>query len=288
MAESRPRPGADGRRDGSDSKKTYSVRLALADRVRGPAIRQAIAGLSLVPGSVGLDAGCGTGQHSWWLAEEIGSGGRVVGLDRSAENMAVAGMLAPARPNGGQVDFVNADLHHLPFKDGSFDWAWCCDTLWPVVAADSPVEVVRRLTGAVKPGGTLALAYWSDQCLLSGYPALEARLNNAFVATTPYLAGVAPGLHFLRAMGWLQVVGLQKVTATSYVAEWRAPFSTDMSEAVAYCFEMFWGGVQPHVSKDDWEMYLRLCTPSSDDFILLCPDYYGFLTYTVFSGRVPL
>lgn len=138
----------------------------------------------------------------------------------------------------------------------------------------------------VRPGGTVALAYWSSQNLLPGHPLLQAHLDAAFAATAPYLADMPPNLHFLRALGWLKGAGLQRTTAHSYVAEVQAPLTQGLRETVAFCFSMLWGNLEPHVSRDDWYDYQRLCREDSDHFVLDNPDYYGFLTYTLFKGEV--
>ena len=266
--------------------KRYSEQLRLANHVTGPAIRQAMQELGLPQGSMGLDAGCGIGQHTLWLAAAVGSEGKVTGLDISSGNLTVARELAAQSSLSDRIDFVEADLLHLPFGDGSFDWAWCADALWPVFIADDPVAGVKELARVVKPGGTVALVYWSSQHLLPGYPALEARLNSAFAATTPYLGHVPPHQHFLCALGWLKAAGLEQPVARSYVAEVQAPLSPEMREAVAFCFSMFWGDLEPHMSKDDWEAYRHFCDPESQDFILNSHAYYCFLTYTLFYGSV--
>jgi len=49
---------------------------------------------------------------------------------------------------------------------------------------------------------------------------------------------------------------------------------------------MFWGETQPEVTPEDWAEFQRLCQPASPDFILNLPDYYAFLTYSLFYGRV--
>lgn len=60
-----------------------------------------------------LDAGCGTGRASLWLAER---GAEVVGVDISPE------MLRVARTDVPSASFVVADLAEpLPFPDGAFD-----------------------------------------------------------------------------------------------------------------------------------------------------------------------
>jgi len=242
--------------------------------------------LEIPEGSAGLDAGCGIGQHALWLAERVGPQGRVTGLDISPENLAVARELACKSPLCHRVDFTEGNLLHMAFEDDSFDWAWCADTLWPVIVADDPVSGVRELARVVRPGGIVAVLYWSSQNLLPGYPILEARLTSASVATTPYLARVPPHLHFLRALGWLRAAGLQQPVARTCVAEVQPPFEPELREAMAFWFSMFWGNLEPHVSQEDWDKFQRLCDTGSDDFILNTHDYYGFLTYTVFKGQV--
>ena len=106
--------------------------------------------------------------------------------------------------------------------------------------AEDPVEAVGELARTLRPGGALALVYWSSQTLLPGHPALEARLNNAFAETTRYLCGVSPENQYLRALRWLRACGLENLSARSFLAEVSAPLSTELRKAVAYCFEMFW------------------------------------------------
>jgi demethylmenaquinone methyltransferase/2-methoxy-6-polyprenyl-1,4-benzoquinol methylase len=62
----------------------YAQKLALSDLLREQVIRSAIRALELPLGSLGLDAGCGIGSHTLLLAEAVGPGGRVIGLDLSS------------------------------------------------------------------------------------------------------------------------------------------------------------------------------------------------------------
>ena len=61
-----------------------------------------------------LDAGCGTGYGTAYLAE---SAERVIGLDASEDALDYA----RRRYRGDNVEFLRGDLHSLPFADGSFD-----------------------------------------------------------------------------------------------------------------------------------------------------------------------
>ena len=268
-------------------ERACSERLRVAGTVTGPAIRQAIRELAVPSGSIGLDAGCGAGRHTIWLAEAAGRNGAVIGLDISPENLAAASYLAAAGPSSGQVRFVQGDLFRLPFQRHAFDWVWCADTLWPVLVAEEPTVALREMARVVRPGGTVAVLYWSGQCLLSGFPDLEARLNAAYTAMVPYLGGVPPQLQFLRALGWLKAAGLKRPLARTFVAEFQAPLSPELLEGIAFCQSMLWENLEGRVSGEDWEAYCRLCHPNSNEFILDSPDYYGFVTYTLFRAEVP-
>jgi demethylmenaquinone methyltransferase/2-methoxy-6-polyprenyl-1,4-benzoquinol methylase len=267
--------------------KEYVESLRLASLVTEPAIRQVIKKLAIPAGSTGLDVGCGTALRTILLAEKTRRESRIVGLDNSPGNLEAAIDTVRQSPSAERINLVQGNLLELPFKDASFDWVWCADTLWPGNVVADPVEAVRGFARALRPGGTLALVYWSSQVLLPGHPALEARLNKAFAETTRYLCGVSPGNHYLRALRWLQAAGFQNLSVHSFLAEVTAPLSLEMRNAVAYCFEMFWGDLKSHVSTEDWREYKALCDQESGDFILNRTDYYAFLTYTLFRGATP-
>jgi demethylmenaquinone methyltransferase/2-methoxy-6-polyprenyl-1,4-benzoquinol methylase len=145
----------------------------------------------------------------------------------------------------------------------------------------------RRPGRAAAGGGTIALAYWSGQTLLPGHPGLEARLNAAFVETVPYLGNVAPAQHFLRAGGWLRAAGLAALPTRTFLAEVRAPLAPELRAGLAHCLAMLWGHLRERLTAQDWAQYQRLCAPDSADFIGDLPEYYGFVSYTLFRARVP-
>lgn len=77
--------------------------------------RSAAQKTGLRAGGSALDVACGSGKLSAELAVIAGSGGRVVGLDFSAE------MLAVARRDHPSIEFVEGDALRLPFDDSTFD-----------------------------------------------------------------------------------------------------------------------------------------------------------------------
>ena len=271
-------------RDVVVTERTYAEELSLAYRVTGPATRALIERIKLPRGSRGLDAGCGIGQHLLWLAASLGQATQLTGLDKDAGNLAAARRLI-ARPSRSGADrTAEGDLRALPFADATFDWLWCADAMWPVMLSTHPNEAVAELVRVLRPGGTLALIYWSDQCLLPGHPQLEATLRTAFTAPAPRGAGIAPDEHWTRALGWLQEAGLHDCRAHTTVAEVQAPLSDELREAMTCIFDMFWDELEHVLSDEERAEFQRLCAADSPENVLDQPDYYGFVTYTAFVG----
>jgi ubiquinone/menaquinone biosynthesis C-methylase UbiE len=254
-------------------------------RVTEPAIRSAIRALQLPAGSQGLDAGCGIGTHTLWLAETVSPEGHVTGIDISRGCLARAEETASQSSLAAQVSFQHGDMGHLPYDSDAFDWAWNADTLWPVAGRD-PLPLVRELVRVVRPGGVVAILFWSSQRLLPGYPLLEARLNATCAASFPYTDNTRPELHVLRALGWLQEAGLDDAQVRTFVADTHTPLDSATRDALTGSFHMLWGKAEPEVTPGDWAQFQRLCWPGSPDSILNLPDYYAFITYSLFWGKV--
>jgi demethylmenaquinone methyltransferase / 2-methoxy-6-polyprenyl-1,4-benzoquinol methylase len=264
---------------------SYSHKLALSDLLREQAIRSAIRALKLPPGSRGLDAGCGIGSHSLLLAEAVRPGGHVIGLDLSYEILAIAKEISKKSGLSEQVFFQEGDVNGLPFDDDTFDWLWSVDCVGHYRIGE-PLKLMKELARVVKPGGSIAILFWSSQQLLPGYPLLEARLNATSSGIAPFSKDKRPELHFLRALGWFYEAGLKEPGAQTFVGDVHAPLSDDIRNALISLFQMRWGDPHSELSKDDWEKYRRLCQPESMDFILNLSDYYAFFTYSMFRGRV--
>jgi ubiquinone/menaquinone biosynthesis C-methylase UbiE len=244
----------------------------------------AIQSLKLPEGSRGLDAGCGIGLQALVLAEAVGASGEVIGLDISPALLAHAGRLVEEAGLSGRISFKEGDVGKLPFKDGTFDWAWSANCVG--YAPIEPVPRLGELARVVKPGGTVAILAWSSEQLLPGYPLLEARLAATSSGIAPFARGKDPALHFLRALGWYSELGLEERTARTFAGDVSAPLSVSELEAMTALFNMRWPGVESELSDEDRVEYERLCKPYSKDFILNAPDYYAFFTLTLFCGKV--
>ena len=266
-------------------KVNYLDMAARIHRVTEPAVRSAIRALQLPAGGRGLDAGCGIGTHTLWLAKAVSPEGRVTGIDISPDGLARAEETASKSGLAAQVSFQYGDMADLAFDDDAFDWAWNADTLWPVGGRD-PLPLVKELVRVVKPGGIVAILFWSSQRLLPGHPLLEARLNATWAANFPYTDDTRPELHILRALGWLREAYLDDPQVRTFVADIRASLDDAAQDALTGSFQMLWGKAKPEVAPEDWTQFQRLCQPESPDFILNLPDYYAFITYSLFWGKV--
>ena len=263
----------------------YIKRLLEANPLREPVLRSAIQGLQLPPGSRGLDVGCGIGLQELLLADAVGNGGHITGMDIVPEFLAFGENLAGQAGLSERITFREGDMNRLPFADDTFDWAWSADCIgYP---AGELSHSLKELGRVVRPGGGVILLAWSSQQVLPGYPILEAQLNATCSAYRPFLKGKSPELNFLRALRWFGEAGLEEVKAQTFVGEVQDPLSSGERAALISLFEMLWGQPQPEVSPEDWREYQQLCKPESGDFILDQPGYYAFFTYSMFRGIVP-
>ncbi|MDX6555999.1 MAG: hypothetical protein QOD86_2194 [Miltoncostaeaceae bacterium] len=105
------------------------------------------------PGARLLDAGCGTGEDALALVGLVAPGGRVTGVDLSAE------MVTEARRRcgdaGGALEFVAADLRDTGLPDGAFDGCRVERTLQHL---ENPARAVAELARVTRPGGWVIAA----------------------------------------------------------------------------------------------------------------------------------
>lgn len=118
---------------------------------RPPSARLTSEVADLPPGEA-LDAGAGHGSEAIWLALR---GWRVTAVDFSttALDLARARSARLGADVAQQLEWVQADLGTWSPEPGRFDLVACLY----VHVAGSVVELIRRLAGGVRPGGTILL-----------------------------------------------------------------------------------------------------------------------------------
>lgn len=126
------------------------------DRQLAPLGEAAISILAPTSGERILDIGCGCGQTTLALADRVGAGGAIVGVDISAPMLAVARRRA-GKAAAQQASFLEADAQTYPFETAHFDAAF---SRFGVMFFADPPAAFGNLRKALKPGGRLAFVCW--------------------------------------------------------------------------------------------------------------------------------
>jgi len=144
----------------------------------------------LVPEEQILDLGSGSGTDVFCAALQVGTSGRVVGVDFTDEQIQKASRLRDCE-NFAQAEFVEGSIDNLPFEDASFD-----AVISNGVINLSPVKnrVFAEMARALRPGGRVAIAD-----IVSGR-ALKERTRRNVELWAACIAGAIPRDSYLGAL----------------------------------------------------------------------------------------
>ncbi len=111
--------------------------------------------LEVREGDRAVDVGCGFGDTAIELAQRVGPGGSVLGIDCCEAFLDIArGDAAAAGIDN--VAFVNADVQFYPFE-GDFDF---CFSRFGTQFFENPVAGLKSMRRSLKPGGTMTMIVW--------------------------------------------------------------------------------------------------------------------------------
>ncbi|HYX52517.1 MAG TPA: methyltransferase domain-containing protein [Candidatus Limnocylindrales bacterium] len=123
----------------------------------GSAMTKAIVEAAHVgPGMHVLDVASGSGEPAISIATQLAGTGQVIGVDVSPAPLQIASERAQQR-GLANVRFQEADAHHLPFPDASFDRV--TSRLGIMFFADV-INALREMHRVLKPGGRATLLTW--------------------------------------------------------------------------------------------------------------------------------
>lgn len=153
----------------------------LLDVQLSPLGLRAIEALAPQIGEAVLDVGCGAGQSVLQLADRVGPGGRVTGVDIAPPLLDVARRRAVGR---SQVDFIECDALRLALPERSID---CVFSRFGVMAFRDPVAAFSNFRRMMRPSGRLAFVCWRslDENELDLFP-LQAAGLEGWIDPTPF------------------------------------------------------------------------------------------------------
>jgi ubiquinone/menaquinone biosynthesis C-methylase UbiE len=163
----------------------------------------------ILQGSSILDVGCGFALETLRLASMIGPGGKVAGIDKSADFIAEARKRASSE--GLQIDLRVGDAETLPYADSSFDYVRAERLL---IYLEDPAQAVREMKRVAKPGGRTAIIepdFSTTTINLSDRPAVRRAL--AHEVDTAVVMSWLPG----PLRGILDDVGLRDIRTDTRV-----------------------------------------------------------------------
>ncbi len=168
---------------------------------------------SIQEGETVLDLGSGAGFDAFLAAKQVGSTGRVIGVDMTHE------MLAQARKNAKAGDYANVEfrlgeIENLPLPDNSVDViiSNCVINLSP-----DKGRVFEEAFRVLKPGGRLAV---SDIVARAGMP---ENIQRDMALYTGCVAGAStvPDLETdLRNAGFRDIAIKPKDGSADFIADW--------------------------------------------------------------------
>src|SRR5882757_4920040 len=178
----------------------------LLDLQLSPLGLRAIEALSPQIGEAVLDVGCGDGQSVLQLADRVGSGGRVIGVDIAPPLLDVARRRAVVR---SQVDFIECDALRLALSERSID---CVFSRFGVMAFQDPVAAFSNFRRMMRPSGRLAFVCWRslDENELDLLP-LQAAGLEGWLDPTPFSFADSG---YIRTT--LQTAGFHQITTQAY------------------------------------------------------------------------
>jgi SAM-dependent methyltransferase len=114
--------------------------------------------LSVLPGQVLLDLGCGTGRHTF---EALRRGADVVALDQNGEDLSRVELMIAAMVDAGELRApdgpvgLRADALALPFPNNSFDRVIASEILEHIWRDEAAIAEISRV---LRPGGLVAVS----------------------------------------------------------------------------------------------------------------------------------
>jgi ubiquinone/menaquinone biosynthesis C-methylase UbiE len=204
--------------------------LVTHHRGKAPERELMIRDLQIKPGSLVIDAGCGPGLWIPLLARTIGSEGRIIGVDISAEALVTAHRRGAGKWYQSQVQYKQATLEQLPVAPGSAHLIFSANVSQYL---PDPVYTFAAMGQYLVPGGRLAIKDidFGTMRFYNIDPGLQARVLQARERWEQ--VRIDQGYSFedswvgSKLAGYLRAAGYEDVEEKSYLIRRQYPLSQD-------------------------------------------------------------
>jgi ubiquinone/menaquinone biosynthesis C-methylase UbiE len=247
-----------------------------------------IALLPLAPNMSVLDVGCGDGFFTGLFADRLIAPGAVVGLDISSACLALARRHIATRETRCDVSFVAGDLAELPVPRAGFDLVWCAQSLYSL---PDPVEAVRQMSIAAKPGGLVAV-FENDtlhQLLLPWPGRLEIALRGAEYAALA-AESPRPGRYYVgrRLPAVLAAAGLEPLVFRTQCIDRQAPIDRALEFFLHSYLQRLVERVGPRLARQTLHELKELIDPDHSAYLPRQPHFTLSWLNVLAWGRQPV
>jgi len=213
-------------------------RLGVQHRVWRPHVLDAWRRAHITTGSTVIDAGSGPGYASLDLAEIVEDSGKVIALERSDRFLAALNGAARAR-GYANIETHNIDLVTDAIPADGVDAVWI---RWVLAFVSDPIKVLKKLAGALKPGGYFILHEYMDWGTMNWTPRRAALTEFVDVAIREWRASGGEPDIAVQLLPMLPKVGLRivetkpiihAVSPDNHVWRWPATFIPNHARSLA-------------------------------------------------------
>lgn len=149
----------------------FEERLLRLNAFSNPYTFQFLLSNGLKKGDVVIDVGCGIGELTCWLAEQVGSQGRVIAIDISSEQLDLAKRRSIDRKLSN-IEFFEISIYDLTKLNLQFDLVYSRYVLDHVIEQHRALQVMRDIT---RIGGKICIESSACNTLTAfSYPRLSA------------------------------------------------------------------------------------------------------------------
>lgn len=146
------------------------------------------------PGHRVLDLACGTGDLTALISRAVGASGRVIASDINANMLGEGRARLTDRGVVGNVEYVQADAAHLPFRGEQFDAVSIAFGLRNVTFKE---KALAEMCQVLKPGGRLIVLEFSKPSLPGLAPLYDAYSFRVMPLMGRLVAGDAGSYRYL-------------------------------------------------------------------------------------------